>query len=282
MQSYDEAQRLASVSRFGSRPFDAEGYRAGIAEIRASFPVESEVNRFNPGVDTDLPILIVGMIRSGTTLTEQILSSHPDVGAAGEHPYWKMHGGSAAALTKLAADPARAGRVAQGYVEALKKVSPGERYVTDKLPGNYLRLGLIHAALPNARIIHCRRRPLDTTFSIYTTPNRSAPSFSHSKEALVFAYRQYLELMSHWREVLPTDRFLEIDYEHLVHDPRPVVERVLAFCRLEWDEGCLHPERNANEVATPSLWQVRQPIYQSSVERWRNYEPWLGALRELI
>jgi len=282
MRCYDEAQRCASRSRFGTSSFDPDSYQRSMRLIRDCFPASAFNSPWGWTVDSSIPILIVGMIRSGTTLVEQILSSHPDVGAAGEHPYWKRHCGRAELLAELATNPEKCVQTASDYVTALRKVSPNTARVTDKLPGNYLRLGLIHQALPNAKFIHCRRNPLDIALSIYVTPNRSAPSFSHSKEGIVFAYRQYLELMDHWRQVLPPSSLHEIQYEELVHEPRSAIARMLEYCGLNWNEACVHPETNTKEVLTPSLWQVRQPIYRSSVKRWTHYEPWLGAFRELM
>jgi hypothetical protein len=145
-----------------------------------------------------------------------------------------------------------------------------------------MRLGLLNRAMPNAKIIHCRRDPTDTALSIYVTPNPAAPAFSHTKEGIASAYRSYLNLMAHWRSVLPSDRFYEVQYEELVQTPERVISGMLEFLDLEWDDACLQHDQNAKEVKTPSLWQVRQPMYSSSVGRWKRYEPWLGALRDLM
>jgi hypothetical protein len=149
------------------------------------------------------------------------------------------------------------------------------------MPGNYLHLGMIHLIFPHARFIHCRRNPVDNCLSIYVTPNREAPDFAHNRENIVAAYEQYLRLMGHWRAVLPADRLLDIDYEELVSDPEPVARQMIDFCGLEWDDACLQPEANARVVQTPSQWQVRQPVYKSSVERWRRYEPWIAEFLRL-
>jgi hypothetical protein len=150
------------------------------------------------------------------------------------------------------------------------------------MPQNFQMLGLIHLAFPKAPIIHIRRNPVDTCISIYTTAYQKSPAFAHDRDSIVFAYRQYQRLVAHWRKVLPKERFLDIDYEDLTGNPEPVIRRMVGFCGLSWESGCLQPQLNDRLVTTPSLWQVRQPMYRSAVERWRVYEPWLGPFRQLV
>lgn len=150
------------------------------------------------------------------------------------------------------------------------------------MPQNFLWLGLIHLVFPNARFIHCRRNPIDTCLSNYFTHFLRRMDFANDRGDLVWEYRQYERLMAHWRSVLPIDRFLDVDYKSLVSEKESGTRRLIAFCGLDWDEACLRPEDNQRIVRTASVWQARQPVYRSSVERWRNYEPWLGELRELL
>ena len=232
--------------------------------------------------DSDLPVFIVGMMRSGTTLTEQIVSSHPSVAAAGEHWFWPARAYQADDRTKMQFHSKQATSLAREYCRSLGQVSKIAERITDKLPGNYGHLGLLHLALPNAKFIHTNRNPVDTSLSIYFTPNPTAPDFSHSPEDIVFVYRQYLRLMEHWRRILPPGRILEIVYEELVTNPEPTIRRIIEFCGLKWDDACLHHERNASRVKTPSHWQVRQPMYTTSAGKWKRYEPWLGGFAELI
>jgi hypothetical protein len=216
------------------------------------------------------------MPRSGTTLVEQILSSHPAVAGGGELTYW----GDVGRL--LLDDHERvevAQRLAAEYLTFLRSISPDAPRVTDKLPFNYERLGLIRQVLPRAFVVHCRRHPVDTCWSIFTTYFGSRLA---DRGDLVFFYRQYERIMAHWQTVLPAERYFEIDYEALVADPEPLTRRLVAFCGLEWHEACLAPHHNRRPVTTASLWQVRQPIYRGSLARWRRYEPWLGELRELL
>jgi tetratricopeptide (TPR) repeat protein len=281
MRSFDEANRIGyEIWRRPDR-WNAQVFQANI-DRTIEFAGAGFLERsLGAGFESDLPILIVGMIRSGTTLTEQVLASHPEVGGIGENPFWIDHVFDAVSREAGALDPARARQVATRYCEELESLAPGKRRVADKMPANYALLGLIHAHLPNARLIHVQRDPIDTCLSIWTTFIGNPPEFAFDRNDIVFAYRQYVKCMDHWRKVIPADRLLEIRYEELVSDPEPVIRRMLEFCGLSWSETCLKPEENARKVTTPSLWRVRQPIDRSSVERWRRYEPWLGELRQL-
>jgi Flp pilus assembly protein TadD len=226
------------------------------------------------------PLLIVGLPRSGTTLVESILARHPSVGAAQELPYWR-HAAPAALAAGAVPDAAALRQIADEYRATLRSFSD-KPWVTDKKPDNFFWLGLILSALPQARIVHCRRHPLDVCVSVVANHFAPRPDFSAEAGDLVFYVRQYQRLMAHWRQVLPAERFLELDYEDLVQGPEPPIRRLLAFAGLAWDPACLHPEAGERRVSTASLWQVRQPISASSVHRWRRYAPWLGPLRDLL
>jgi hypothetical protein len=154
-------------------------------------------------------------------------------------------------------------------------------HVTEKSPLNYHVLGLIHVCFPKARIVHCQRSPLDTCLSIYSTPFRQGIPFGHEKARIVKFYRYYLAFMAHWRSSLPPESLLEIEYEQLITNREETVRRMIEFCGLPWDDACLRPEENQRKVSTPSMWQVRQPVYNTSVEKWRRYEPWLGEFWQL-
>jgi hypothetical protein len=150
--------------------------------------------------------------------------------------------------------------------------------VTDKMPNNFQYLGLIAALFPRARVIHCRREPMDVCFSCYS---HDFQDWTCDLDTLASYYREYERLMAHWREVLPFP-FLEVAYEELVADGEAVSRRLVAFCGLTWDERCLAYHQNRRAVRTASLMQVRQPVYQSSVGRWRRYEAYLRPLREAL
>ena len=227
--------------------------------------------------------MIAGLPRSGTTLIEQILSSHPEIAAGGELDYWNaLNASSREDPLSVAATAEATRRLADDYLAALGAFSPGAKRVTDKAVTNFFDLGVIHRVFPNATLIHSRRHPIDVALSIFTTNFGVSYSFASDRGDLVCYITQYQRLMAHWREALPPDRFVEAEYEALVADPEPHTRRLVAACGLEWNEACLAPHRNTRRIKTASLWQARQPIYRTSVERWRRYEPWLGELRELL
>jgi len=154
--------------------------------------------------------------------------------------------------------------------------------ITDKMPQNFQMLGLIHLAFPSAPIIHIRRNPLDNCISIYTTAYQQSPAFAHDRSSIVFAYRQYQRLVAHWRDVLPAERFLEVDYEALIANPEAESRRLIEFLGLDWEPGCLDFHRTERPVFSASLWQVRQPVFNRSVGRWRHYRRHLQPLFEVF
>ncbi|MGB8275134.1 MAG: sulfotransferase, partial [Alphaproteobacteria bacterium] len=173
---------------------------------------------------------------------------------------------------------------ARKYLDDIAAMSNGESYVTDKMPGNFFHLGLIHILLPNAKLIHCRRHPLDNCWSAYTNRFAVGQQFSYDLKNLGLYYREYARLMDHWRKVLPAP-VLEVQYEDLVADQEAQSRRLIEFCGLEWDDKCLEFHKTERPIRTASSWQVRQPIYSSSVDRWRPYvshlKPLIDALGDL-
>jgi tetratricopeptide (TPR) repeat protein len=228
------------------------------------------------------PVLIVGMPRSGTTLVEQIISSHPEVGAGGELNFWNARGAKWHQAGDAGSEQPFLGKAAADYLSLLREIAPKAARVTDKMPFNFLWAGLVHLGLPNATIIHCRRAAIDTALSIHQTHFHPGLAFPTGGAELVAYFRSYRRLTDHWRDVLPADRFVEVDYEELTRAPEPMIRRIIDACGLPWNDACLRPERNPRAVRTPSKWQARQPIYRNSVERWRRYEPWLGPLHALV
>jgi tetratricopeptide (TPR) repeat protein len=238
------------------------------------------------GNPTDLPIFIVGMPRSGTTLIEQIISRHSSVTGAGEletiheiankicHPVdsknyvnkWLKH-----------LNHADLNEDAKSYLNVLRKGKEESLRITDKLPENYLYLGFIHLLFPNAKIIHAVRNPLDTCLSCYfqTFPHLH---WVYDMEWIVERYRLYRQVMDYWESVFPPDTILDVNYESLVENQEAESRRLIAHCGLDWEERCLDFKSEKRVVATASQWQVRQPLYKSSVKRWKNYAPHLAAL----
>jgi len=278
MRHYDEGNRIAYRSKFGTRTFNREHFAKGIESTAKLFTRDLFEKYRDLGDPTEMPIFIVGMIRSGTTLLEQILSSHLDVEGAGEVEFWAGHGGRRfdPVNPNLQSEALRV--MASDYLKLLNSLAPTAKHVTDKMPANLLALGLIHLALPKARILLMQRQPIDNCLSIYTTANRAPVEFYHDKGNIAFAYEQYAKLAEHWRSVLPSDILMTVDYEDLVAYPSQTIPAILDFCGLTWDPRCLQPQENRRIVATPSAAQVRQPIYTASIGRWRRFEPWLGEL----
>jgi hypothetical protein len=170
---------------------------------------------------------------------------------------------------------------AQEYVQLLSSIAPGFPHVIDKNPANIITVGSLHLALPNAKIIHTRRNAIDTALSIWMTPMNTSAEFICDRQSIVDAYIELMRLMDHWRDTLPKDRVMEVNYEDLVEAPEVHMPKIVEFCGLEWSDACLHPEHNERRVRTPSLWQVRQPVYKTSTDRWKRYSPWLGAFEQL-
>lgn len=191
--------------------------------------------------------------RSGTIPVEQIVSSHPWVIGAGELPFWRQQ---AIAVDEAdhpgTIDEAAARRLAGEYLAVLRRSSATAARVIDKMPFNFLWIGLARLALPHARFIHCRRHPVDTCLSIYCTSLELLRGFVGDRDDLVFFYREYIRLMEHWRAVLPADRFIDVDYELLTADLETQARRLIAFCGLEWDAACLHLEGDRRAVQPPA------------------------------
>ncbi len=234
------------------------------------------------------PIFIVGMPRSGTSLVEQILASHGEVYGAGERPY--LHDEcrrEAAAVGQdlpeaiSAFDDEAFQRIAGGYLQRLKSQAPDARCITDKMPQNFLYVGVIARAFPGAKIIHCRRDAMDTCVSIYKRFFTSPNPWAYDLAALGGYYRLYEKMMAHWQALLP-GRVFDIAYEDLVADPEAGIRGLLEHCDLPFDPACLEFHKTKRVVTTASAAQVRQPIYKGSVGAWKHYEKHLGPLQAAL
>jgi len=249
------------------------------------------------GYPSNLPIFILGMPRSGSTLIEQILSSHPQVHGAGEleiahetifdmrWPYEGYRQRGADGILKPSEPPKPANKyfreLGASYVKALRGHSAKAQRITDKMPDNYLHIGMIHLCLPNAVILHSVRDPVDTCLACYKQIFVNAHETTYDLTLTGKTYVLYRRLMEHWNRVLP-GRVIDVVYEKLVADPETEIRRLLAACGLPWDDACLRFHENERSVKTASSSQVRRPIYKSSLQRWRRYEKHLGPLFEAL
>lgn len=277
---YHQANRLAREFHFGSRPLDRESLTHVTDRTIEVLSRDFLARNRHLGSPSEIPIFIVGMIRSGTTLVDQIVSSHPEVGSAGELGYW-MQQGDRAFTESLDLDPEVTARMQATYLDILRSHAPGKSRIIDKMPHNVGVVGALSVIFPRASIVRLKRNPADNCLSIYTTPFPGPPSYAFDWDSIGFAYRESLRIVRHWREILGPEVFFEVEYERLVADREPETRAIIDHCRLKWDDACLHPESNRRTVNTPSLWQVRQPVYTTSIERWKRYAPWLAGIADL-
>ena len=271
----------ANAIRKQLAPFDRAWLERRVDGLIARFTRGFFETHASLGEDDETPVLVLGMPRSGTTLVERFVSSHPAVSAGGELVFWNERApslvdASDGELVRAAAKTRR------DYLALLRGIGPRALRVTDKMPFNFLWIGVIRALFPRTRFVHCRRHPVDTCLSIYQTQFAAPLGFASTRGDLAAYYRQYERLMEHWRSVLPSDRLLEVAYEDATRDPEGTARALVRFCGLPWDDACLRPDRNAGAVKTANKWEARQPVYRTSVDRWRRYEAWLGELRSLL
>jgi tetratricopeptide (TPR) repeat protein len=268
------------------RVYDPDEHQQFVGRIIATFTPDffSRVRGF--GVDTERPVYIVGLPRSGTSLTEQVLASHPRVFGAGELPLAHDLFESLPALTGRPGrspvdcagqlDRETAGRIARGYLDRLAAINDSADRIVDKLPDNTLYLGFVAVLFPRAKVIHCRRDPRDVALSCWMT-NFARVRWAADPDQIARRIHEHQRLMEHWRRMLPIAMF-EFDYETLVNDLEATARQLVAWCELEWDPACLEFHQTQRPVRSPSAAQVRQPLYGSSVGRWKNYEKSLAAL----
>ena len=271
-------------------PFHMDLHRRTYARARELFTPAFFASRAGSGDPSEAPVFIVGMPRSGTTLTEQIVASHPQGHGAGELPDIRKIAAAlkygtpepddyAAMVSGIPADNIAA--LAKQYLSVLRRGAGSATRVSDKNPHNYEHLGLIALMFPNARIVHCLRDPVDTCVSCFMQPFAEGHAYNADLETLGLYYREYRGLMAHWREVLPLD-ILELRYEDMIADQEAQSRELIRFLGLDWDDACLRFFETERPVLTPSRWQVRQPIYATSVGRWKRYGESLAPLIEAL
>lgn len=284
---YDDAfSHFKSANRLRPPRFDPHRHEQSVAALIQVFDSEYW-NRFSRAVNrSEIPVFIIGMPRSGTSLVEQIVAAHPSVYGAGELPFIpklvrdlpknlkteRPYPGCMPAMTPKVMDA-----LAQFYLGRLRRISKTARQITDKMPQNFFHLGIISLMFPKSRVIHCTRNPMDTALSIYFQNFSGGLAFAFNLDDIVAYYRQYQRLMSHWKRVLKIP-VMEVRYEELVGRQEKISRDIIAFLGLTWDNRCLNFHQIRRDVGTASFQQVREPIFHNSVGRWRNYEPHIGLL----
>lgn len=289
---YDNAFKcLAEANRLRrrQRPYSQEQEELTLAAILEAYSAERLARLAGGGPRSELPVFIVGMPRSGTTLVEQMISAHPKVFGAGELKTlgrivtgtFGVSGPRDIVEGAKELDAAKLRQMGETYLAEVTAQAPQALRITDKMPTNFWHLGLIRLMLPDAKVVHVRRNPLDTLLSCFQQNFGEGQAFSNDLTDAGHFYKLYLRVMQRWRELLP-GFMLEVDYEDLVSQPEACARRLIDFIGLEWDEACLRPSENRRSVKTASQWQVRQPVHTQSVERWRRYEAHLGPLLEAV
>ena len=288
-KSYDASFALwAKAKQVEGRTHDGANYGRFVDQLKDG--VSSATYLGNPGSPDETPILIVGMPRSGSTLLAQILSAHPKIGSVGESPALQQAVGELGVQTHDARsqldalktlDKDRRAAFGRIYISALKAHAPKVDRILDKRLSNFENLALLSATFPKAHIIHALRDPMDTCVSCYMQNLPSGHSYTSDLADLGAFYCKYRELMDHWEKVLPNP-ILSVQYENVVADTEGQARRVVDFLGLEWDPACIAFNENTTQVRTVSNWQVRQPIYSSSVQRWRHYDAHLHPLKTAL
>ena len=293
LRRYDEAMDHFGQAKRSARRFDMEGYRRSVDFMIELFSPQMLAARAGYGSSSEVPVFVLGMPRSGTTLTEQICASHPDAYGAGELTKLRRITNRLAPKTRspeelrrsildMTVDQSKS--LAEEYLAHIRQKSPEASRIVDKLPHNFELIGLIRLLFPKARIIHCRRDAIDNCLSCYFLSFNEDNSYAADLHTLGLYYREYDRLMRHWDTVFP-GQILQNRYEDMVSDQEGQSRRLIEHLGLPWDDACLRFFDKPGSVNTFSRWQVRQPIYTSSVNRWKAYgsaiQPLVDALGDL-
>jgi tetratricopeptide (TPR) repeat protein len=281
-RAFGSYQRANELMKAIAQDYDPDAQTSLVDDLIRVYTPKSIGSDTCAGSDSMQPVLVVGMMRSGTSLTEQIIAAHPAAKGAGELSFWNqaVQERSSDIRQGLLAETARK-QLAQAYLRALASQGGDARRIIDKAPINSDYLGIIHSVFPNARFIYMRRDPVDTCLSCYFQKFSIALNFTMDLQDLAHYYKEHRRLMAHWRAVLPPGTILDVPYEELISDQEGWSRKILDFVGLDWDPRCLDFHLIDRPVATASYWQVRQKIYKGSVQRWRNYESFIKPLLAL-
>jgi len=281
-QAFRNYERANELQKNLAPAYDRAARTRFVDDMINVYPRDTFAAVTSKASDSSVPVFVTGMMRSGTSLVEQIIASHPDARGAGELSFWndvaRKH--EDVVRSRWLDEPLRK-KLADSYLRTLGRVAPDARRVVDKSTFNADHLGLIHSVLPNARLIYLQRDPIDTCLSCYFQPFSTAHNFTFDLADLAHYYREHRRLVEHWRVALPAGTLMEVPYAELVANQERWSRKILDFIGLEWDERCLDFHTTERPVLTASSWQVRQKMYKSSLGRWRHYEKFIGPLREL-
>jgi Flp pilus assembly protein TadD len=280
-QAFQNYKRGNELLKSAVYPYDRKRRSQRIDDLIRYYSREALSNIKDSGSSSTKPVFVVGMPRSGTSLTEQIIASHPAAFGAGELPYWETLIVNESCTTQGILSEATRVKLAESYLRILDLRSQAALRVVDKAPVNSDYLGIIYSVFPNARVIYMQRDPVDTCLSCYFQQFAAGLNFTLDLSDLAHYYREHQRIMAHWRSVLPPGFILDVPYEELVTDQESWSRKMINFIGLEWDARCLEFHTHQREVVTASAWQVRQKIYKNSVARSRNYEKFIGPLKSL-
>jgi tetratricopeptide (TPR) repeat protein len=280
-QAFRNFKRGNELLKSAAEDYDRKRRSQFIDEMMRDYSRESIAKIGAAGPSSAKPVFVLGMPRSGTSLAEQIIASHPAAYGAGELDYWAALYAIRSGLAPGILDEPTRSKVAEEYLRILERFSSSASRIVDKTPVNSDFLGLIYSVFPNARVIYMQRDPIDTCLSCYFQQFLIGQNFTFDLSDLVHYYREHQRIMAHWRTVLPPGFILDVPYEELVADQEAWSRKMLNFISLEWDPRCLEFHSNTRQVTTASAWQVRQKVYKSSVARWHNYENFIGPLKTL-
>jgi tetratricopeptide (TPR) repeat protein len=280
-QAFRNFKRGNELLKTASVDYDRKERSQLIEDFIRVYSQEAISNIGAAGSSSARPVFVVGMPRSGTSLAEQIIASHPAASGAGELRFWAALVAEDAGLRQRVLSESARPKVAEEYLRVLDRSSANASRVVDKAPVNSDFLGLIYSVFPNARVIYTQRDPIDTCLSCYFQQFLLGLNFTFDLSDLAHYYREHQRIMAHWRKVLPPGFILDVPYEELVSDQEAWSRKILDFIGLEWDPRVLEFHTTKRQVVTASAWQVRQKIYKNSVARWRNYEQFIGPLKAL-
>jgi tetratricopeptide (TPR) repeat protein len=278
-RAFRSFQRANNLQKMSAEPYDRDAATRLVDDMKRVYTRETLSRAHNGAADSERPVFVVGMPRSGTSLVEQIIASHRAVSGAGELGFWSdaMRRHETTLRHEVPGEPLTR-KLAAAYLRVLAGHSSDALRVVDKTPFNSEYLGVIHSVFPRARVIYLRRDPIDSCLSCYFRQFPQDINFAMDLSDLAHYYGEHRRLVEHWRSVLPSETFLDVPYAALVADQETWTRKIVDFLGVEWDERCLDFHKTDRTVLTASYWQVRQKLYHSSIGRWRNYKDYVGPL----